>query len=75
MCYNVYNEARKEIEMLYMNVKQIAEKAGVTTARVYYIKDRIGHLPSVEEVKNYKADRKSGRPTKYTLKEHEDVEI
>jgi hypothetical protein len=63
--------------MLYMNVKQIAEKAGVTTKRVYYIKDRIGHLPTVEEVKNYKAERKSGRPPKYTLKESEanDVKV
>jgi hypothetical protein len=52
-----------------MNVKQIAEKAGVTTKRVYYIKDRIGHLPTVDEVKNYKAERNSGRPPKYTIKE------
>lgn len=55
--------------MLYMNVKQIAEKAGVNVQRVYYIKNRLGHLPTVEEVKNYKANRKSGRPPKYTLKE------
>ena len=57
--------------MRYMNVKQIAEKAGVTTKRVYYIKDRIGHLPTVEEVKNYKPERQAHRPTKYTLKETE----
>lgn len=53
--------------MLYMNVKQIAEKAGVKVARVYYIKDRLGRLPTVEEVKNYRA--KAGRPPKYELKE------
>lgn len=57
--------------MRYMNVKQIAEKAGVTTKRVYYIKDRIGHLPTVEEVKNYKPERPNHRPPKYTLKERE----
>lgn len=51
--------------MLYMNVKQIAEKAGVSIKRVYYIKDRLGHLPTVDEVKNYKPERKPGRPTKY----------
>lgn len=56
--------------MLYMNVKQIAEKAGVNPQRVYYIKNKLGHLPTVAEVKNYKAERKSGRPPKYTLKEN-----
>jgi hypothetical protein len=58
-----------------MNVKQIAEKAGVTTKRVYYIKDRIGHLPTVEEVKNYKPTRKVGRPPEYTIKESENAEV
>lgn len=53
--------------MLYMNVKQIAEKAGVKVARVYYIKDRLGHLPTVEEVRNYKAEQR-GRPSQYKLK-------
>ena len=57
--------------MRYMNVKQIAEKAGVTTKRVYYIKDRIGHLPTVDEVKNYKSERPAHRPTKFILKESE----
>lgn len=57
----------RSADMLYMNVKQIAEKAGVTRKRVYYIKDKLGHLPSVEEVKNYKPVRKRGRPTKYSL--------
>lgn len=52
--------------MLYMNVKQIAEKAGVSTKRVYYIKDRLGHLPTVEEVKSYAPQR--GRPSKLFLK-------
>ena len=57
--------------MRYMNVKQIAEKAGVKTSRVYYIKDKLGHLPTVAEVKNYKPNRAVGRPNKYTLKEKE----
>lgn len=56
--------------MLYMNVKQIAEKAGVSAQRVYYIKNRLGHLPTVAEVKNYTAKR-TGRPPKYILKESE----
>lgn len=59
--------------MRYMNVKQIAEKAGVSPKRVYYIKDCLGHLPSVDEVKNYNVKR--GRPPKYTLKENENVEV
>lgn len=59
--------------MLYMNVKQIAEKSGVSTKRVYYIKNRIGHLPTVAEVKNYKPKR--GRPTKYILKESENADM
>ena len=57
--------------MRYMSVRQIAEKAGVTEKRVYYIKDVIGHLPTVEEVKNYKPERKVGRPRKYEIKEEE----
>jgi hypothetical protein len=57
--------------MRYMNVKQIAEKAGVSPKRVYYIKDKIGHLPTVSEVKNYKPERAKGRPPKFTLKESE----
>ena len=56
--------------MRFMNVKQIAEKAGVSTKRVYYIKDRLGHLPTVKEVKEYKGNR--GRPPKYTLSDRED---
>lgn len=61
--------------MLYMNVKQIAEKAGVSTKRVYYIKDRIGHLPTVDEVKSYAPKR--GRPSRYMVKETEgdDAEV
>ena len=55
--------------MRYMNVKQIAEKAGVTIRRVYYIKDKIGHLPTVKEVKEYKPERPNHRPTKYKLTE------
>lgn len=61
--------------MLYMNVNQIAEKAGVSAQRVYYIKNCLGHLPTVAEVKNYKPKRK-GRPPKYMLKENNnDVEV
>lgn len=69
------NEERRA-KMRYMNVKQIAEKAGVTTKRVYYIKDRIGHLPTVQEVKDYKPTRPNHRPTKYTITESKnDVEV
>lgn len=55
--------------MLYMNVKQIAEKAGVKPARVYYIKDKIGHLPTVDEVKSYKPSQPAHRPPKYRIEE------
>lgn len=63
--------------MLYMNVKQIAEKAGVKPSRVYYIKDKIGHLPTVQEVKDYKPTRPNHRPPKYVykIKENENAEI
>ena len=56
--------------MRFMNIKQIAEKAGVSPKRGYYIKDRLGHLPTVKEVKEYKGYR--GRPPKYTLSDRED---
>lgn len=55
--------------MRYMSVRQIAEKAGVTEKRVYYIKDRIGHLPTVQEVRDYKPEKKQGRPRKYVIEE------
>jgi hypothetical protein len=71
VCYNGYNQPRKESKMRYMNVKQIAEKAGVKPSRVYYIKDKLGHLPTVAEVKNYKPTRSVGRPQEYKLNEKE----
>ena len=58
--------------MLYMNVRQIAEKAGVKPQRVYYIKNQIGHLPTVKEVKEYKPKRPAHRPTKFKLEEREE---
>lgn len=53
--------------MRFMNVKQIAQKAGVSTRRVYYVKDKIGHLPTVQEVKDYKPIRPNHRPPVYKL--------
>jgi predicted phosphatase len=68
------NQERRA-KMLYMTVKQIAQRAGVSPQRVYYIKNRLGHLPTVAEVKNYKP-KKAGRPPKLILKDGEiNVEI
>lgn len=50
-----------------MTAKEIAETANCPVWKVYYIKNRIGRLPTVDEVKNYKARR--GAPIKYELKE------
>lgn len=55
--------------MLYMNVKQIAEKAKVSLYRVYYIKNKLGHLPTVDEVINYKPAKRIGRPNVYISQE------
>ncbi len=56
--------------MLYMNVEQLAKRAGVTKNRVYYIRRQLalpkGVLPSVEEIKNYTSKRKRGRPNEYS---------
>lgn len=51
--------------MRYMNVKQIAQKANCKKRHIYYLKDVLGHLPTVEEVLNYKSRRRVGRPNKY----------
>lgn len=49
--------------MKYINVKQIAEKAGCTEQHIYYISRMIGRLPTVKEAKEYKGKR--GRPPKH----------
>lgn len=60
--------------MIYMNVKQIAEKAKVSLHRVYYIKNKLGHLPTVDEVINYKPRKRVGRPTFYISEEETTLE-
>lgn len=50
-----------------MTVQEIAEKANVSTARVYQIAKQIGRLPTLEEVEARKG--KMGRPKKYESEE------
>lgn len=56
-----------------MTAKEIAEKSGVKLQRVYYVAKKINkpnnELPTVEEVINYKSQRKVGRPPKCFSKE------
>lgn len=52
-----------------MTVKEIAEQANVPRWKVYYVRDRLGKVPTVDEVLNYHATK--GRPIKYELKECE----
>ena len=46
-----------------MTVKELAEKAKVTEARVYQIAKKLGRLPTVKEIEERKGKR--GRPKKY----------
>ncbi len=56
-----------------MTIKEIAEMANVPKWKVYYICKRLGRVPTVEEVRDYKADKSVGRPIKYQLEDSEDV--
>ena len=50
-----------------MTAKEIAEKGQVPLWKVYYIANRLGYtkdrLPTVEEIANYIATQKKGRPS------------
>lgn len=46
-----------------MTVKELAEKAKVSERRVYYLAEKLGRLPTVEEIEERKG--KIGRPKKY----------
>ena len=50
-----------------MTAKDIAKASGVPLWKVYYIAKRLGRLPSVDEILNWKP--KLGRPLKYKSKE------
>lgn len=56
--------------MKWLNAKQVAERAGVTLNRVYYVQRMLGlreeRLPTVEEVINYSPKQK-GRPLKHII--------
>ena len=45
-----------------MTPKELAEQSGVPLWKVYYVANKLGRLPSVEELVNWKQPR--GRPTK-----------
>ena len=46
-----------------MTVKELAEATNVTERRVYQIAQKLGRLPTVEEIEAQKGKR--GRPKKY----------
>jgi sugar-specific transcriptional regulator TrmB len=46
-----------------MTVQELAEKAKVSSRRVYQIAKELGRLPTVEEIESRKGKR--GRPKKY----------
>ena len=46
-----------------MTVQELAEKANVTDRRVYQIAQKLGRLPTVDEIEARKGKR--GRPKKY----------
>lgn len=50
-----------------LTAKQIAEKSGKKIWKVYYLANKLGRLPTVEELLAYKG--KIGRPAKYNDKE------
>lgn len=45
-------------------VEELAEKAGVSTALIYYYAKKAGRLPTLEELKG-RAHTSPGRPPKY----------
>lgn len=50
-----------------MTAKEVAEKSKMPLWKVYYVARKLGRLPSVDEIVNWK--QKVGRPLKYTTKE------
>lgn len=53
-----------------MTPKELAEKSGEKLWKVYYVANKLGRLPSVDELVNWKLKR--GRPIKrWKIKEKE----
>jgi soluble P-type ATPase len=50
-----------------MTVKELAETANVTERRVYQLAEKLGRLPTVDELMSRKGKR--GRPKKYNWEE------
>lgn len=46
-----------------MTAREIAEKTNRPIWKIYYLKNKLGRLPTIEEVINYKPKR--GAPVKY----------
>lgn len=45
------------------SIKELSEKSGVKASRIYYIASRLGRVPTLDEIKDYKPKR--GRPSNY----------
>lgn len=52
-----------------MTAKEVAEKSGLPLWKVYYVANKLGRLPSVDEIVNWKPKR--GRPIKWKITEKE----
>lgn len=52
-----------------MTIKQLAEQTNVTERRVYQIAEKLGRLPTIEEIESRKGKR--GRPKKYQWENEE----
>lgn len=50
-----------------MTAREIAEKTNRPIWKIYYLKNKLGRLPTIEEVINYKPPR--GAPIKYKTEE------
>lgn len=50
-----------------MTVQELAEKTNLTERRVYQIAQKLGRLPTLEEIESRKGKR--GRPKKYKSEE------
>lgn len=53
-----------------MTAREIAEKTNRPIWKIYYLKNKLGRLPTIEEVINYKPKR--GAPVKYKTEEEND---
>lgn len=64
VCRNAFRTIGKGEKM---TVQELAEKTNLTERRVYQIAQKLGRLPTLEEIESRKGKR--GRPKKYKSEE------